>query len=152
MGIFAYDIIHADRKTLDVRLEGQTTGRLRVEVRGEVVTQRLEAAGRPPFVLQTSPDQLETREAATARVLARKAAGRWGIVDAPSAADTFTIAQILAADVDLAVQGASMIWDGGQYAFCTWECVKAGECIRKDSLEECAPRVVTCAACLEQEP
>jgi hypothetical protein len=152
MGIFAYDIIHADPRNVDVLLDGRTSGRLRVEVRSAVVTQRFEEPDRPSFILQTSPNEIEARVAATTRVLAKKAASGWKIVAPPAAADTLKIATILAADVDLAVQGASMIWDGGQYAFCTWECVKAGACARKDSFEQCAAHVVICAACLEQEP
>jgi hypothetical protein len=70
----------------------------------------------------------------------------------PTATWSADVALLLAVDIDMAVQGTSLVANGSEYVACTIECTSAAQCVPQWDAPVCAPHVVTCSACLEQEP
>jgi hypothetical protein len=152
-GVEGYQVLAADAHHLDVRWLGRTAGHLRVEVQGGSATQRLEAP-EEAFTLFTSRDRIAMDLDGTRRVLAERTGDGWVERERPArgASSDRWLPTLLAVDIDLAVQGTSMIFEGKVYAPCTGECIKAERCVRESPLPRCAAGVTTCGACLEQEP
>lgn len=151
-GVAAFQVLRAGPRHLDLLLEGEGAGGLEVRVAGGNSIQRLELRGTPPLVLRTSWDRVQVEMAGSTQVLAERSGAVWVARErlAPAAQPLVTL--LLALDIDLAVQGTSMAFQGRHYAWCTRMCAAAERCARQGRLETCGDAVATCGACLEQEP
>jgi hypothetical protein len=148
----SYLFHQATAHDLDLAFIGPKEGRLKVHVMGGSAVQELERTPEGRTVLRTSARRIELEDGEGARLLAEAADGRW-VARAPvSPAAAASLAFLVAVDLDLAVQGASMVFEGKLYARCTLECATGVVCLRRSAFEECAEHVAVCGACLEQEP
>jgi hypothetical protein len=148
-GVDTYLVRRAGAHDLDVELAGAVRGRLVAHVVAGAAAQQIEREGMDPFTLRTSSELVEAEDAGGTFPVARFANGRW-MQSTPAPRGISTSMQLLMAiDIDLAVQGASMVFGGKLYARCTLECWTAARC---PALDQCAGHIVICAACLEQEP
>jgi hypothetical protein len=151
LGFTAYDINKATRDELDVTLLGRSPAHLFATVTEREAIQRLQRRD-DVFSLRTSADRMAVEQGGVPRLLAERLGDRW-LERAPlDAADREKLGAILAADIDLAVQGTSMVFGGRRYVWCTLECVNSAACLRRGSAGPCAAGITTCAACLAQEP
>lgn len=151
-GVVAFEVVVANATHLDLVLEGSRAGHLKVETIGGSSTQRLALAGAMPIVLRTSWERVELEANGENRLLAERVGAKWTIRQ-PVPREALPVGSLLLAlDIDLAVQGTSMIFRGRRYAFCTPACVAAERCIGVGTLDPlCAESIATCGACLEQE-
>jgi hypothetical protein len=149
-GIQAYDIVEASAHDLDVRIVGNPSGRLRVHSQGGATTQELDGAER--FGLSTSRTRVAVRIGAVERTIAEQDDMGWHPIGPVNADAQRALGILLAIDVDLAVQGSSLVFGGTTFASCTDECDRATVCAAAFNASRCAPSVSVCGACLEQEP
>jgi hypothetical protein len=150
-GVSMFQVLRADAQNLDVVLEGRA-GRLEVRTAGGVSTQRLEISEAAPLILRTSWERVEVEIGEANQVLAERSGAVWMGRQPLAEGAQPLVALLLAMDIDLAVQGTSMAFQGRRYAWCTPACVSAERCARAGQLGTCGDQVATCGACLEQEP
>jgi hypothetical protein len=150
-GITQYALHRVEAHHLGVGLMGILSGDLTVDVFGGAATQHLALADRPPFDLETSKERVGVTDG-TRRFLMSKNGSAWTMAGPSESIDRSIMQLLMAVDVDLGVQGATMVFDGSLYAPCTVDCMFAEKCVGAARLATCASDVVTCAACLEQEP
>jgi hypothetical protein len=150
-GIEGYQILKDRPTELDLNLSGRPAAKLAVRILGGVTTQSIEREG-GRFGLRTSFDRVEVEENGRYRVAAERMVGGWKVHEGLGRVSTDWLAFLLAIDVDLAVQGTSMVFQGRRYAWCTLECERAAGCARQGTPLNCLEQLVTCGACLEQEP
>jgi hypothetical protein len=151
-GVDAYDVLRATEQDIDARLLGRAAAHLLVHCADGVTVQRLD--GRAPFELSTSPGRIEIGTGGAFRVVAEKDGDRWlsrGPLDADADARR-SMRLLFAVDVDLAVQGSSIVLGGTAFARCTEECDRAQLCAETFEAASCAQHAVLCGGCLEQEP
>ena len=149
LGVQGYRVLRADAHNLELHLLGTRQARLQVEVRGGNALQRLQTVD-GAFTLWTSLDRITVEQQAAPFLAAERVDDGW-IERAPIPPAAWPSLELLmAVDIDLAVQGTSMIFEGKQYAWCTLQCSNAARC--GPDLELCAESIVTRGACLEQEP
>ncbi len=149
-GIESYDVILCDRDDVNAIVHGLDVARLTVHaVRGEA-KQVLESAG-TALVLRTGPNRIEVQGESSSIVLERLS-GAWLARDSMDAKTTALLATLLAIDVDMAVQGTSLVGNAQAYVPCTLRCESASACVIRGNLPSCAESIVTCGECLEQEP
>jgi hypothetical protein len=151
LGFTAYEINKATADELDVTLVGRSPARLLATITQAESIQRLQRSGEV-FALRTSADRMQVEQGGRSRLLAERLGDRWFERAALDVAGRQNLGVILAADIDLAVQGTSMVFGGQRYVWCTLECVNSAACLRRGAEGLCAAGITTCAACLGQEP
>lgn len=151
-GVAAFQVLRAGPRHLDLLLEGELAGHLEVRAANGNATQRLEVGGAPPLVLRTSWERVTVEFVESTQVLAERTGTVWIAREPLAAAAGALVTLLLALDIDLAVQGTSMTFNGRRYAWCTPMCATAERCARGGRAEACGDAVATCGACLEQEP
>src|SRR5205814_10059880 len=101
---------------------------LHVHVMKAEALQQLEMGGGPPFVLGTSATAVEIGGTNASKVLAEVIGGGW-VARAPTTpGEASKLSLLMAVDLDLAVQGSSMVFAGQLYAHCSLECSQAARC------------------------
>jgi hypothetical protein len=148
-GVTSYSVTHADARSLDVGLLGDRPARLAIRVEDLTTSQRLDRDASPPFILRTSPSRVAVSTGAREVLVMERVGSSWIDRQPLTGAERELVARLLAVDIDLAVQGSSMVFRGARYVGCTQACVAAARCAE---LTVCAESVVTCAGCLAQEP
>lgn len=149
-GYARYETLDADAHHVDAVVSGAWLARVHVDADGEVTTERLEEAGRVT-VLHATADALDLTVDGATHALARRRGDFW-TTQALNPAARVPLASLLALDVDLAVQGSSIIWRGGAYVQCTLGCARAAACVARDLDAACARLSDDCAGCLEAAP
>jgi hypothetical protein len=150
--VSSYLIRQAGAHDLDTDLMGATPGRLIIHVLSGIATQELKREDGRRFILRTSSSRIEVADDGGPRLLAERFRDGWQQRGRLSPSALASLDLLLAVDLDLAVQGASMAFDGRLYARCSLECWSATTCVRRPSFDRCAEHVAVCGACLEQEP
>jgi hypothetical protein len=154
LGVQGYRVLRADAQFVDVRLVGPRGGRLTIHALPSHVEQRLVRDDGTTLGLVTDAQTIRVDVGTQSWVVARREGARWAPVEGtvPTATWSTDMTLVLAVDIDMAVQGTSLVASGSEYVACTIECTSAAECIPHWDASECAPHVMTCSACLEQEP
>ncbi|MBS2012688.1 MAG: hypothetical protein JST00_07375 [Deltaproteobacteria bacterium] len=130
-GIRRYRVEQADRRSVRVRWDG---GALTSDGDEERTLQTLTLGART-YELETKGGRFELRGAAND-------------VDARLALRAF-----MAVDVDMAVQGSSLVRGGRAHASCTSECLRAYSCAGRERADAaCEASVAVCGACMVQWP
>jgi hypothetical protein len=161
VGVTDYRVLASGPATLDVVLLGTRTGRLRCLGSAVEVDQRIEGGTESGLDLLASADRLTLRRGDVQTVVAARARGRWhaGTKLAPDEASALRL--FMAIDLDLGVQGSSVIFAGEDYVQCTFACTLATSCVSRlnddprdatttnDTQDEsCARAVASCAGCM----
>ena len=149
-GVEGYDVVSASAHDLDVQLRSATPARLRIHTAEGETVQRLD--GPIAFALATSQSHLRLEVGGRPRLVAEKSGEAWLARDAIDPLAARAIELVLAIDIDLAAQGSSLVFGGSVLARCSETCEKATRCAGHFEADRCAPSIVLCGACLEQEP
>src|SRR5262249_41130564 len=152
-GVTGYHVLVAGAHDVDVELLGARPMHLVARAGPEVTEQWLEGA-KVPMHLVTREDRIEVeRDGVPVPVATRR--DRPGLAGSPLTPDeSETLALVAAVDVDLAVQGSSIVFGGRRYEQCTLACIHASSCSQQlaRELAACARAVTICGACLDAEP
>jgi hypothetical protein len=149
-GVDAYDVLEATAHDIDARLLGKVPLHLHVHSADGETVQQLD--GPAPFVLSTSRERVEVETSGHPRIVAEKVGDVWRAPEGVDAATQRAIGLVLSVDVDLAVQGSSLVFGGSTFARCTETCDRASRCAEHFDAARCAQDTTLCGACLEQEP
>jgi len=147
-GVHRYRIERSDRRSVHATWDG---GAFTSSGDAAHTLQRIEL-GEGSFELETTPSRVVLRRLSHDRAIDAFVAEtddavpptghgrRWRIRSTPERETMNVLRTIAAIDVDLAVQGSSLVYGGRVHTSCTLECMRAAEC---------APRAATAPACIE---
>jgi hypothetical protein len=150
LGVTGYRVLHDDPADLDVELVGERSGRLHAHGTPDRVEQRLDGAPQGPVEMAASAQEVSLRTDGAIMTVALRSGGRWRRGAGLTAAQTSALRMLMAVDVDLAVQGSSLILGGADYVQCTFACSAASSCTPawNEQGEACARSVADCSSCM----